>query len=446
MAHKYGTVGTSSSSAQRGLVAAAGKLSESETVRSWLSFPEMEQDWVNEQHFKLCRVPAPTFQEQARSEYLTKIFQELGHPASLDDAGNVVVPIIFQPDFPFVAVCAHMDTVLAPHQDSDITVGVDGTFSGPGVTDNGAGLAALLALGKLFRNNLGASASREIALKKNVLLFANVAEEGEGNLLGMNYLCQFSPRVKKITSFLVLDGASTSHITAEGLGSSRFEIVIEGPGGHSWNDFGIANPIHALARTVAVLADTDLPASPRATLGVNVIDGGFAVNSIAPVARAKVDIRSQSPEAMKDLVHTLEDALKLGVEIENRRATQRLSSYKIREIGRRPAAPLSTQNYVVDVIRAVDAQLGIRAHLDCASTDANVPLAMGFPAVAIGAGGRGGNAHTPSEWFHPEGREAGLRRIILALSLLLTEEFNLEGPHETQNEHATIHNSKQNPL
>ena len=424
VAHKYGILGASSGTAQRGLAAAAKALAEHESVRSRLLFPLVEQDWIDRRHLEVCRVAAPTFQEQARAEHLVTTFREIGYLAALDDAGNVVVPIIFRSDLPFVTVSAHMDTVLSPRQASDIAVREDGTFEGPGVTDNGAGLAALLALGWLFRNPAKSTFADGINLKSNILLVANVGEEGEGNLHGMNYLCHFSPFASEISSFLILDGASTGHITAEALGSRRFEIVIEGSGGHSWNDFGTANPVHALARTVAALADTDLPASPRTTLSVGVIEGGLGVNSIAPVARAKVDIRSQSRQAMEDLVGALEEAVKLGVEIENGRSTQRLSSYKIREIGHRPAAVLSADNYVVDVIRAADTHLGIRARLDCASTDANVPLAMGLPAAAIGAGGRGGNAHTAAEWFHPEGREIGLRRIVLALSLLLTEKFD----------------------
>ena len=438
MAHNYGILGASSGAAQRGLAAAAKTLAEHETVRSWLRFPAAEQDWIDCRHLEVCRVAAPTFQEQARAEHLVKTFRQLGHSAALDDAGNVVVPIICHSDFPFVAVSAHMDTVLAPRQASDITVREDGTFEGPGVTDNGAGLAALLALGRLLRDPSKSVSLGSIKPKKNILLVANVSEEGEGNLHGMNYLCRFSPFASEISSYLILDGASTGHITAEALGSRRFEIVIEGSGGHSWNDFGTANPVHALARTVAVLADTDLPASPRTTLSVGVIDGGLGVNSIAPAARAKVDIRSQSRQAMEDLVGALEDAVKLGVEIENRRSTQRLSSYKIREIGHRPAAGRSEENYVVDAIRAADAHLGIRARLDCASTDANVPLAMGLPAAAIGAGGRGGNAHTPAEWFHPEGREMGLRRIVLALSLLLTEEFGAIGAESGRSRDASV--------
>ena len=397
------------------LAATIARLAETSFARHLLLF-DQQRKWINEQHLEICRVPSATFREQQRADYLVGLFREMGHQARLDDAGNVVCPIVFGEELPFVAVSAHMDTVIAPRQISDVYLRPDGTMEGPGVTDNGSGLAALVALARVFQD--GPPVADPV---QNLLLVANVAEEGEGNLHGMKYLCRHSPFAPRIAAYLVLDGASTGHITAEALGSRRFEIIIEGHGGHSWNDFGTANPVHALGRTIAVLADTDLPATPRTTLSVGVIEGGSSVNSIAPVARAKVDIRSQSSSVMEQLVKTTEDAVKLGVDMENRRSTQRLSSYKIREIGNRPAARRSPENYLVDFVQAVDAHLDIRSRLDCASTDANVPLAAGLPAVAIGAGGRGGNAHTTAEWFNPEGRELGLRRILLVLSLLLTQ-------------------------
>jgi acetylornithine deacetylase/succinyl-diaminopimelate desuccinylase-like protein len=238
----------------------------------------------------------------------------------------------------------------------------------------------------------------------------------------MKYLCHHSPLASRINAYLVIDGASIGHITAEALGSRRFEIMIEGPGGHSWNDYGTANPIHALSRTVAELSDLELPSFPRTTLNVGVIEGGYVVNSIALVARAKVDIRSRRNSAIQQVVGAMEEAVRNGVESENRRSTVRLSGYKIREIGHRPAAAVSAENPVLTCVEGVDAYLGIRSRLDCASTDANVPLSLGVPAVAIGAGGRGGGAHTPSEWYHPEGRETGLQRIALALGTLIATE------------------------
>jgi acetylornithine deacetylase/succinyl-diaminopimelate desuccinylase-like protein len=397
------------------LAAAIAKLGQTQAVQRQLQFFGRERKWINDRHLEICRIPAPTFREQERAEFLAEVFHGLGHVSQLDDSGNVVVPIVLDERFPFIAVTAHMDTVLAPRNPHDVSVQADGTLSGPGVTDNGSGLAALLALARVLAD--GAASW----LNRNIVLVANVAEEGEGNLHGMKYLCRHSPYASRIEAYLVLDGASVGHITAEALGSRRFEIVIEGRGGHSWNDFGRANPIHALGRTVALLADAVLPAEPRTTLNVGVIEGGCGVNSIAPLARAKVDIRSRSAAAIQQVVKAMEDAVRTGVDDENVRSRDRLLTYRIREIGHRPAASARKDNPVVACLQAVDSYLGIPSRLDCASTDANVPLAMGLPAAAIGAGGRGGDAHAPSEWFHPEGRELGLQRILLALLSLSTE-------------------------
>ena len=386
-------------------------------LRAGLELFRDERDWINEQHLRVCRVPAPTFREQARAEHLLTLFRELGHRAKIDEAGNVVVPLAFQPEQRYVAVSAHMDTVLAPRSDDDVHVRGDGGFAGPGVTDNGAGLAAVIALARVLRDG-----APLVKPRRNVVLVANVAEEGEGNLQGMKYFCGHSPFASQVDAYLVLDGASTGHITAEALGSRRFEIIIEGAGGHSWNDYGRANPVHAIGRAVAALADIPLPASPRTTLNVGVIEGGSGINSIAPLARAKVDIRSRSAAAMMTVVKSMEDAVRRAVEAENRASSERLASYRIREIGHRPASPFQHDNPVLACVRSVDAYLGINSRMDCASTDANVPLALGRPAVAMGAGGRGGGAHSPNEWYHPDGRELGLQRILLSLGLLL------EGP------------------
>ena len=397
------------------LIRGLKQLAETSSLKEKLAFFAQEREWINQQHLNICRIAAPTFREQARAEFLRSLFRNLGHRATIDEAGNVVMPIKFRDDLPFVAVSAHMDTVLAPRGPEGISVRPDGTFDGPGVTDNGPGLAALVTLGRVLQDG-----SLIAEPRCNILLVANVAEEGEGNLQGIKYFCRHSRYASLVDSYLVLDGAATGHITAEALGSRRFEITIEGAGGHSWNDYGRGNPVHALGRTVAFLADLALPTSPRTTLNVGVIEGGSGVNSIAPVARAKVDIRSRSNDAMNTVVKAMEDGVRYGVEAENRVATERLANYKIREIGHRPAAGFQEHNPVLRCVRGVDTYLGINSRLDCASTDANVPLALGRPAVAMGAGGRGGGAHSPGEWYHPEGRELGLRRILLALALLLS--------------------------
>lgn len=382
-------------------------------VRDAVRFFETERRWIDERHLEICRIPALTFREDRRAEWLRELLSDLGLKAVIDEAGNVAAPIVYDPRRPFVAVSAHLDTTLAPRNDEDVAFAPDGSLRGPGTTDNGAGLAALMALARVLRSGPLVELPR-----RNVLLVANVAEEGEGNLHGMKYLCGHSPYADRIAEYLILDGASTAHVTVEALGSRRFEISFEGRGGHSWNDYGRANPVHALARAVTLLSDIELPRSPRATLTVTMMDGGAGVNSIASEARAKVDIRSRSAAGIDQVVRSMEDAVRLAVESENRRSSDRLTGYRIREIGRRPAAGRLAENPLADCVQAVDSYLDIRSRLDCASTDANVPLAAGLPAVAIGAGGRGGDAHAPSEWYHPDGRPLGLKRVLLTLGLL----------------------------
>jgi acetylornithine deacetylase/succinyl-diaminopimelate desuccinylase-like protein len=256
-------------------------------------------------------------------------------------------------------------------------------------------------------------------LARGLLLVANVAEEGEGNLAGMRYLTKQSPLAKKIDSFVVIDGADTDHITTRGLGSRRFEISFTGPGGHSWSDYGVANPLHALCRAVALFSDTRLAGAPKSALNVGLIEGGASVNAIPQLARAKADIRSESNEKMDEIVAVLEAAVERARDLENQRAGKGKVVSKLKEIGSRPAAALAEDAAILQFVRAVDAHLGIRSHADCASTDANIPLSLGFPAIAIGAGGAGGGAHTTNEWYRHEGRDLGLKRIFLTLLLLM---------------------------
>ncbi len=389
-------------------------IAESDGVREHLHFFTREKRWINERHLEVCRIPAPTFQEQERAEHLARLLAGMGHESEIDRAGNVIAPVVFERGAPFVALTAHMDTVLAPRQPAEVTQRPNGVLAGPGVADNGAGLAALLAIARTLKAGPPLRDCRN-----NLLLAATVGEEGEGNLSGMRHLCRQSGNGRRAGAFLVLDGAATDHITTQALGSRRFEIVLNGPGGHSWSDFGNANPVHALARAVAAFTRLELPAGPRSSINVGLIEGGASVNAIPAAARAKVDIRSESNPAIDAIVAALEAAVDAAVEEENRRSTGATISCRMREIGSRPAAGLAPDARILACLRAVDAHLGIRARLDCASTDANIPLSLGREAATIGAGGSGGGAHTSDEWFNPEGRDIGLKRIFLTLLLLL---------------------------
>ncbi|MCU1238568.1 MAG: peptidase dimerization domain protein [Candidatus Solibacter sp.] len=381
-------------------------------VRGCLQFFTKEKQWINEIHLQLCRIPAPTFLEQERAAWFLDQLRAAGWEASIDRAGNVIGAA---GEAPFVALTAHLDTVLAPRTKDDIAVDTEGRFHGAGVSDNGAGLAALLAIARAWKN------SRLPEMPRGLLLVANTGEEGEGNLVGMRHLCKQSPLAKQIASFLIVDGANTDHITTRALGSRRFEVTFTGPGGHSWSDFGVGNPVHALCRAVALFAETRLDSGPKSSVNVGLIEGGSGVNAIAQSARCKVDIRSESNTRMDQLVDVLNSAVDRARDLENQRASGGRVAVKTKEIGSRPAAALPDQAPILQYVRAVDGHLGIRSHLDCSSTDANIPLAMGIPAIAIGAGGLGGGAHTPQEWFSPDGRDLGLKRVLLTLLLLMRD-------------------------
>ena len=384
-------------------------------MRECLQWFGREKQWISEQHLQLCRVAAPTFFEQKRAEWMLQQFQALHLDAKIDRAGNVVAHLSENREGPFIALTAHLDTVLAVRNSEEIYFGPDGRLHGAGVSDNGAGLAALLALAKAIR-----SFPEVEDLCRSLVLVANVGEEGEGNLSGMRYLCRQSPLGARIAAYLILDGPSTDHITWQALASRRFDVTFTGPGGHSWSDYGIGNPVHALSRAITLFTETRIngAGSPRSSYNFGLLDGGSSINSIPTEARTKVDIRSESPEKLDEIVGMLTSSVERALEIENGRATGGRLSAKIKEIGSRPGGRLAPDAPILAFVRAVDAHLGIRSHLDCASTDANIPLSTGLPAVSIGAGGQGGGAHTPLEWFHPEGRELGLRRILLILGLL----------------------------
>ena len=396
-------------------------LARTPEVRAALDWFRRERAWINEQHLKLCRIPAPTFLEQKRAEWMAERFQSLGWDSHVDRAGNVLAMLPGRRDSATVALTAHLDTVLAPRAPEEIKLSGDGRLLGPGVSDNGAGLAALLALAAAWK---ASPPLPDAPLAP--LLIANVGEEGEGNLSGMRYLCRES-NGSRPKAFLVLDGPNTDHITCRALASRRFEVTVTGPGGHSWSDYGAGNPVHALSRVIAEFTSSDFAGTssdpaPRSSFNFGLIQGGTSINCIPTEARAKVDLRSEKPAKIDEMASLLAAFVAQAADTENSRATGGRVIARLKEIGSRPGGELPEGAPILVGLQAVDAFLGIRSRLDCSSTDANIPLSMGIPAVSIGAGGQGGGAHTSAEWFHPEGRELGLRRILLTLGGLLLAE------------------------
>jgi tripeptide aminopeptidase len=420
--------------------------SAAESIASLLKQPQVcaglewfrkERAWITEQHLALCRIPAPTFFEQQRAEWVAARFKSLGWEAKLDRAGNVIATLPGRRERGAVAVTAHLDTVLAPRNPDDIRVTGDGRILGPGVSDNGAGLTALLALAAVWN-----ACSPVADAPSTPVLIANVGEEGEGNLCGMRYLCR-GTQGARYRAFLVLDGPNAEHVTCRALASRRFEVTLTGPGGHSWNDHGVGNPVHALSRAITWFTEQahDLErqgGEPRCSFNFGILQGGTSINSIPTEARAKVDLRSERQDRMDLLADLLAASVEKAAAYENNRSNELRAEgrvaggrvgARVKEIGSRPGGGLAEGEPILEYLLAVNAHLGIRSQLDCSSTDANIPLSLGLPAVSIGAGGQGGGAHTPAEWYSPEGREIGLRRVFLAVCLLTLAEEKI--PAET---------------
>jgi tripeptide aminopeptidase len=387
-------------------------------VRAALAWCRAHEDQFGDWQAEMAAIPAPPFGEAARAAWLKVRFSELGlKNIQSDEVGNVFGEL-GNPDKSYISLSAHLDTVFPAGTPLNIRRQGNRIF-GPGVSDNGAGVTAMLAVAAAMQ-------STKLALALPLLLIGNVGEEGEGDLRGMRAIFS-TPRWRDAIRYsLILDGAGSDTIVAEALGSRRFEVIVRGPGGHSWSDFGTPNPILALARTIEGFTRTPVPATPKTTFNVGVIRGGTSVNSIPESASMRIDIRSTSMAEMERLESSLRIELNRALELEAQASERRTGaprraaglSFEVVPIGNRPAGELDSKARMLQVIRAVDAHLGNASQVQRASTDANIPLSLGKEALAIGGGGAGGGAHTLQEWFDCSGREVGLKRILLTLVLL----------------------------
>jgi tripeptide aminopeptidase len=359
---------------------------------------------------ELVSIAAPPFGESRRAEWLAERFRELRlEQVEIDAEGNVLGCYKgrgSQAGQRCAMLSAHIDTVFPLH--TPISPLVDNNrLEAPGACDNGAGVAGLLALA-------AALDSCAIELPCDLLFAGNVGEEGEGDLRGMRYLYGPSPWFARIGANVVLDGAGCEVVVTQGLGSRRYLVTVKGPGGHSWTDAGTPNPIVVLSRAIAVMNEVALPASPRTTLNVGTIEGGSSVNSIPEFATARFDFRSLEAEQLVRLEVELHRAVEDAVLVANERTSGPVQ-FLIERIGDRPAGRLDSDSPLLEALSAVDRHLGIRTEQRVASTDANIPLARGIPALSIGAGGDGGGIHTRGEWYDARGRELALKRILLLL-------------------------------
>jgi acetylornithine deacetylase/succinyl-diaminopimelate desuccinylase-like protein len=372
---------------------------------SWFQVHEQE---LRRLQLEIARIPAPPFGEAERANWLRNKFVALAlEKVEIDEIGNVTALLPgADSSLPGTAISAHLDTVFPSGTEINVREERDRIY-GPGVSDNAAGLVAMLAIAMAMRDS-------RIQCQADVVFIGNVGEEGEGDLRGIRYIFEKSPWSRRIGSTIVIDGSGTDAVIGEALGSRRFEVIVRGPGGHSWSDFGQPNPIVAISRIVSRFSQTPLPSSPKTTFNFGVISGGTSVNSIPELAQVSIDLRSASAAELQRLEDELRGVLQTEIPARGDGYPAKLSC-ELKKIGDRPAGELQSDSRLLDVIRAVDAHLSISSQMRRASTDANIPISMGRDAITIGAGGTGGGAHTVREWFDPAGRSLALKRILLTV-------------------------------
>jgi tripeptide aminopeptidase len=366
---------------------------------------DKNSDWLTQQQIRLSEIPAPEYGEAARGEFLKKLFEAAALKVRTDKTGNVIGERPGTNGNGIILLVAHLDTVFPAG--TDVRVKRSGTrLDGPGISDNGAGLAALVGLARAL------SESR-LSTAKTIVLAGDVGEEGEGNLRGVRALVETYG--SRLSAVIAVDGASTDHITTQGIASRRFEVGVSGPGGHSWSDFGAPNPITALARGIVKFSSVHVPDEPRSSYNFGLIEGGTSINSIPARAAVKIDLRSEDESELNQLESALRDAMQAGVreELSANHFPDDALEVNFRSLGARPAGKLRDDSPLLDTIRNVDRYLNNRSRLERSSTDANIPLSQGIPAIALGGGGKGGGSHTLAEWYDPFGRELGLKRLLL---------------------------------
>lgn len=381
-------------------------------VRAAMAALERDNAQTLAQQVAICEIPAPPFKEQARGLDLKRRFRELGlRNVRIDAEGNVIGERPGSAAKPLVVLSAHLDTVFP--EGTDVTVQRDGTrLKGPGIGDDCRGLAVLVAVAKAMRDH-------GVKTRGTIVFVATVGEEGPGNLRGVRHL--FAHELKgQVDAFLSVDGTGIG-ITSRAVGSHRYTVTYEGPGGHSYGAFGMPNPIHAAGRAIAKLADLQVPTTPKTTFNVGVIRGGTSVNSIPISGSFELDMRSESQEALDALDAQARAAIAAALDDEKARwpnSTRPLAA-KIDTIGIRPA-----DGRQADTARIVRTALSAAAAVGkpvqatgASSTDANVPMALGIPALTIGGGGRGTGAHGSEEAYDdgPDGFK-GAQFVLLVVT------------------------------
>src|SRR3989440_7477327 len=387
-------------------------------IRAARRHVERADDVTLARQAELSATPAPTGAEGARGARVAELFRGIGlsHVGG-DQAGNVCGWLGNGHGSARVVLAAHLDTVFGP--EVDVRVKRRGQrLEGPGISDNARGLAALLAVAE-------ALVATGVPTARPILFAATVGEEGSGDLRGVKYLLNggmgdggrghATP-----AAFIALDGAGLERVIHRALGSKRYHVTFRGPGGHSWAAFGVANPANAVGRAAALLADLPIATAPRTTCAVVGLGGGTGLNSIPQDAWLDLDLRSEDPKALAQLDVTVRAALERAADDENRSRSTGTPPLRleVQLVGDRPCGITPRVHPLVQAAIAANRALGHDAELTSASTDANAPIALGIPAIALGAGGKAGDAHLTTEWYENVEGALGIVRALLVTAAM----------------------------
>jgi len=358
----------------------------------------------------LTEIPAPPFQEEERARAFAELLESAGADSvRLDGIGNVLAFRKGRVGDRTVVLGAHLDTVFP--EGTDVTVRIRGdTLFAPGIGDDTRGLMVVLTI-------LRALEAAEVTTDANLIFLGSVGEEGLGDLRGVKHF--FREGGPKVDAFIEVDGSGLASIVSMGLGSTRYRVSFQGPGGHSWGAFGLVNPAHALGRAIeyfSVAADSLTRTGPRTSFNVGRIGGGTSINSIPFEAWMEVDMRSESPESLETISSALLGAVERATEEENRfRREGPPIEVEAERIGSRPSGETDPATPLVQRAMAVTRAFGEEPYLSRSSTNSNIPISLGIPAITIGRGGAGGENHSPGEWWLNEEGHKGIQRALLIL-------------------------------
>jgi tripeptide aminopeptidase len=371
-------------------------------VRRGLQFISDHEAEIEADQIRLTRIPAPPFGETARAAAFTEELIKLGLRPVTDSIGNVFAAFDGMGRNP-VVVGAHLDTVFPASTPLDLRRKGRALLL-PGISDNGCGIVALLWA---FR----AAKDSRLEFRRPLIAVGNVGEEGEGNLRGIRHLFNAPPWESRDCDFIAVDGGGLQRITHRALGSRRFRVQMNGPGGHSWADFGRPNPVQGIATAIHLFCSTGNGRRSGTSFNFGMVRGGISVNAIPRDAVMEVDLRSIAAGPLDDLDQELRRAVS-----EATRASG--VECRIEMMGERPLGTTAEAKPIVQAAMEVTRRFGVQPQPDVGSTDANLPISMGIPAIAIGGGGSAGNVHTPEEWFDPTRRDLGIQRLLALIAVL----------------------------